>query len=352
MVPPADQLERALRGFDAASFAKRHGGYKESLNPASGEYLLTCRCGSSRLRWNVFKGTWICWGHPKTDWFGRSGDTLKLIQFLEDMDELEAIGLVLDMYTGGDAILDQLPGGLSQVRKAEVRLLPPIVWPRGVERLTEPCAPHKHAWAYLETRGITQGHVSFYQLGYGREGRYKNYIVFPVFMDRSLVYIQGRAMWNPPPEVSKERMKTWLQLTGYRKTLNPPAVGLNAIGGEVLFNYDVASTYECVVVCEGPVDAIKIGPNAVALLGKTGSPVKIERLRRMAARAYVIYLDSGEEERTNALHIATQLNPYADVWVVHPPEGYDAGKLTPEQNAQVIQSAVKYAPNMLTSNLA
>lgn len=338
-------LERALRAFDADAFARRHGGRKESLSPASREYLLTCPCGSSRLRWNVAKNVWVCWGHPTRQ--GSSGTTLALICALEDCEEIDAIGIVLSGYVGGDAKIETLSGRLTEGRPRGVRRLPQIPWPRDVDRLTEPCAPHARAWQYLASRGITAEQVRTYQLGFGRSGRLKDYIVFPVYMDRAMVFWQGRASYDPPAHFTSDERRNWIALVGYRKTLNPVSVGQNATGSEVLFNLDQASTSETIVVCEGPVDAMKVGQHAVALLGKVAQPVKVQRLIRTSARAFIIYLDRGEEERKSALALARDLVPYAPVWIASPPEGHDPGSLSPEQNAHILSSAEHFEPGKL-----
>jgi len=353
-VPSApDALSRALAAFDAAAFTKRHGGYKESLSQLSHEYLLPCPCGSSRLRWNAAKGTWICWGHPTHDYAGRSGDTLRLICVMEGLEEIDAIGIVLDGYVGGDSQIASLRGGLVAVVKQGMRRLPQIQWPSGVDRLTDPsCAPHKAAWEYLGSRGIGEAAVRLYGLGYGRSGKLDGYIIFPVVMDHALVFWQGRKTWDPPHELTGDARKAWVAMTGYKKTLNPVSVGNVATGSEVLFNYDLASSHEVIVICEGPVDAVKVGPHAVALLGKVAQSVKIERLRRTAARTFIIYLDRGAEESANAAALARELSPFASVLIAQPPVGHDAGSLSMEQNAEVLRAAVPFSPGKLDAPLS
>lgn len=348
-----DALSRALGAFDAGAFVKRHGGYKESLSHASHEYLLPCPCGSSRLRWNAAKGTWICWGHPAHDLAGRSGDTLRLICVMEGIEEIDAIGIVLDGYVGGDSNIAALRGGLVAVVKQGVRRLPQIQWPSGVDRLTDPsCAPHRAAWEYLAARGVGEAAVRLYGLGYGRAGKLDGYVIFPVHMDHALVFWQGRKVWDPPSDLTGEARKAWVTRTGYKKTLNPVSIGHLATGGEVLFGYDLARVHETIVICEGPVDAVKVGPHAVALLGKTAQAVKVERLRRTAARAFIIYLDRGTEESASAIRLARELAPFAHVSIACPPEGHDAGSLTMEQNAEVLRAAVPFAPDKLDAPLS
>lgn len=348
---PQLDLAQAVRSFDAKKFVARHGGYKESLSDASHEWLLVCPgCGSDRLRWNSQKATWICWGHPLgAD--GRSGDTIELIMTMEGCDEHEAIKSVLDGYVGGDSPIRGLTGKLSAPRP-KLRVLPEMPWPGGVDCLTSPCEPHRQAWSYLASRGIPEALVRSYGLGYGRAGRLSNYIIFPVHMDHAMVFWQGRAAWDPP-EGTKAQTKHWIQMTGYRKTLNPVAYENSSLatGRDALFNYDQARQYKHIVICEGPVDAMKVGANAVALIGKVGQEEKVERLRRLPVDSFTIYLDNGPEERAYALALAQELAPYAPVCIATPPEDSDAGKLTPEQNAAVIQRAVRFTPDKLDSGL-
>jgi hypothetical protein len=271
---------------------------------------------------------------------------------MEGIEEIDAIGIVLDGYVGGDSTIAALRGGLVAAVKQGVRRLPWIPWPGGVDRLTDPaCAPHAQAWEYLATRGIAPEVARTYGLGYGRSGKLHGYIVFPVIMDHTLVFWQGRKTWDPPRELTGEARKAWIARTGYKKTLNPVSIGQVATGGEVLFNYDMARHAETIVICEGPVDAVKVGTHAVALLGKTAQAVKVERLRRTTARAFVIYLDRGAEESASALALARELAPFAAVWIATPPEGHDPGSLSVAQNAEVIAAAVPFVADKLNAPL-
>lgn len=342
----SDRLQRALRAFDATAFAERHGGFKESRSPRSHEYLLPhlgarpdgFPCNSDRLRWHhepPKKMAWICWG------CGKTGDTLDLVGMLERTDRTGAIGIVVDGYSGGDA-----PTELREVAhvKAPTRVLerlPLIEWPRGLE-LIDPRAPaHVEAVDYLiGKRGLTYDQLAFYRIGYCRVGRLARYVVFPCFMDGGLVYWQGRATWDPPAGLSKDALRAWKQATKYRKTMNPYSDDGQTTGSmSILFNYDAARVHEHVVVVEGPIDAIKVGTNAVALFGKEPSPEKVERLLRMAARRYTVYLDPGEKEEAKALELAHQLADFAPTYFAQPPAGHDPGSLTPAQNWHVLATA-------------
>lgn len=324
-------IDRALRMFNAKGFVDKHGGHKESASQLSFEYLLPClKCGSSRLRWNhPAKQTWVCWG------CGRSGSTIDLIATYEEVSYMQAYQFVLDSYNGGDADWTVAP----ILDKQERPQILPMEWPRGAQILS-PCALHAPGWAYLHYRGITAEQAAQYQIAYGVGGRLRNYLVFPVYMQGHLVYWQARATWDPPVHLEGEERKAWVRDTQYRKTLNPINEPNTLGGGEILFNYDQAHSYDYVVITEGPVDAVKVGPFAVALFGKVAQTAKVFWLRQMPARTKVVYLDRGDKERENALELCAALEGSCErVLLAEPPEGYDPGKLTPDQNRWVLEQA-------------
>ncbi len=343
-------FRRALQAFDIEGFVRRHGGYKESKSEHSHEYLVACpRCGSDRCRWrhgrNLREGTWaakwVCWG------CGRSGNTVELIALLEKTDQVAAMDLVLSGYVGGDAVTTLTP--VRAPKRARVERLPTIPWPSGVDQIAN-VPVHAKAIEYLGRRGVDIATAIEWRLGVGRYGRFADYVVFPVFMDGGLVYYQGRAMWDPPqppPDLDQHQRKAWAKAwtreTEYQKSRNPIGIGDYGSAGEALLNYDRARVHPHVVICEGPFDAIKIGDHAIALIGKVAQPAKIERLLRLHAQRYTIYLDRGVEERARAEKLAVELYQYAPTFIAEPPEGYDAGALSREQNAWVIDRAERFA---------
>lgn len=356
-----NKVMRAVLSFNAKEFVKKHGGHKESVSERSHEYLLTCPfCEGKNLRWNARKGggVWVCWNCRKT------GDTLFLIQIFERCDREDAIKFLFDGYVGGDAklFLSEIASMPTPIDIDRIKLhrLPTMKWPAMVARAS---IASVLAWTYLRERGITSQQIEEYNIGVGLGGWLKDYVVFPVYMDGGLVYWQARAIWNPPAGLSKSARKAWIEATSYRKNLNPlnppeSKKKTQATAGDVLYNYDRASAYEHVVICEGPVDVLKVGPHATGLLGK-GTDVKIERLRRMNAKYYTVYLDRGEvkpgelksEERQKAEWIAFELANFAPTYIAVPPEGFDAGALSCEQNARIIDQAESVADIGLQSNL-
>lgn len=340
MTPTA--LEAAIAGFDAEAFTRRHGGHKESASPRSREFLLPCPfCGGDRLRWHssTRKQTWICWHCKKT------GRTTDLVMALEQVSREAAIDIIMGGYDGGDAPTHLTKVARVKTTSTQLEVLRTIAWPEGAERID--ASRHPRVFAYLAGRGIGAAEIAHYDLRTTRRGRHRGYVLFPVYMDGGLIYWQGRASWDPPPG-SKEERKAWVKRTGYRKTLNPTGVG----AGPIVYRIDEVRGLEHVVVCEGPVDAIKVGPHAVALFGKATSPTKIERLLRLPVRRYTVYLDTGADEVAQARKLAAELSEYAPTFIAQAPPGYDPGALTPAQNAAVVAAAVPFKPTGgLVSNL-
>lgn len=334
-------LERAQAAFDVRSFVERVGGHKESANPASIEYLVTCPwCGSSRCRWRhgldpdgTLRRAWTCWSCK------RSGNSVQLIGALLGGDEDTAISLLVASYHGGDA--PERLSGLAPIapRRAaadtSTQVATSIDWPADVDRLVWGSPHHRAAERYLRGRHVTPETSEGWNLGVGRHGKLRGYVVFPCYAHGALVYWQARATWDPPPNLGPEQRKAWIQSTHYRKTLNPPA---SAAG--VVLGYDSASRFDTVVIVEGPFDAINVGPHAVALLGKSATEPKIATLRRMArVRRWVVYLDHGAE--AEARKLAEGLCDLAAVDIVAPPAGWDAGGLTRDYNAAWIAANAK-----------
>ena len=308
-----------------------------------GTQTLPCpECGSGRLRWRHEprgRQTWICWGCHIT------GDSCSLIQLMEQVDTAQAVAIIMAGYVGGDAP-QSLQGVVTEAPKVTMRRQMP--WPREAEPLTP---MHGSAWSYVMARGITAEQVREYGLGVGLRGRLQHHVIFPVVMDGGLVYWQGRAAYDPPKHLDREQRKVWVATTGYRKTMNPTSEVGYASAREVLFNFDRARGEPHVVICEGPVDAIKVGPHAVALLGKNPSEEKVQRLLRLPASRYTVYLDRGEQERASALALAAELSSFAPTFIATPPEGCDPGQLSPAENAQVIAAAPPFSGRHLVSRL-
>ena len=106
----------------------------------------------------------------------------------------------------------------------------------------------RHALAYLNRRHISKYDIVKYNIGYCKEGLYKNMIVIPTYdADGRLNYFTARSFEKEP----------------YVKYRNPPS-SRDVIPNEHLINWNIP-----IILCEGPFDAIAIKRNAIPLLGKS-----------------------------------------------------------------------------------
>ena len=105
----------------------------------------------------------------------------------------------------------------------------------------------RHATAYLKNRHVGKYDIIKYNIGYCKEGLYKNMIIIPTYdADGRLNYFTARSFEKEP----------------YVKYRNPSA-SRDVIPNEHLINWNVP-----VILCEGLFDAIAIKRNAIPLLGK------------------------------------------------------------------------------------
>jgi hypothetical protein len=351
---PQSEVWRAINAWRPDKLAAAHGGHKES--PRGQEWLFPCPlCGSSRLRYNAEKQTGTCWG------CSRGFSPILLIQAMEKCDDLGALEYVMDGFVGGENKIDSLGdifGPTDKIqRRRQVRVLKHIGLPWEAVKIDPANEMFAVGRAYLNGRGVSDAEIREWDIHYCRSGRLRHYVVFPCRMNAKIVYWQARATWEPP-DLPKEERKQWIKDTFYRKTLNPTIKAkTDPSPDEVLFNFDRAATQEWVVVCEGPIDAIKIGPHAVATLGKAVGTTKIDRLAMMNASLYVIYRDHStnpkvaEEERVATATLAAELSVFGQVRIATPPMGRDAGSFTRAENELIINQSIHFKQESLTSGL-
>ena len=75
--------------------------------------------------------------------------------------------------------------------------------------------------------------------------------------------------------------------------LKPKYVNPETESRHVLFNADAIYNYKEVVICEGAFSAMAVGPNAVALIGKTVTKEKVERLKISKVEHFIITIEDG-----------------------------------------------------------
>ena len=313
--------------FDWRAFLESEGiEYVETgPNVAKGHINIQCPfCGpadpSHHMGLRLEDAAWAC--YRSADHRGRA--PTYLVAKLANVSQQVAKQMVRLSKFPQEVDLDNLK---ERLRSDGVRVLAghPIEMPSQLHQFR----PHTSSKAerrfldYLAARHVAPGMAVKYGLRWAISGPFKHRVVFPIYdakpkdtvaAGRKLVGLTGRAIVD-----AKARYWSFPSLTDYLY-LAERAVG----GGHTL------------AITEGPMDALKLaigGRNqsvrAVALLGLSVTPGKMERLAALAA-AYerlVIVLD--EAAAPDALKLQSRLSPLGAAVEFAP--GEDPGALTVEE---------------------
>lgn len=337
-------LSEAIDALDLGRFAADHFA---AWRRAGDEIRAVCpRCGKDEKLWvNVRKRAWICYYCSGAD-AGARGGVVALVRWVLCLGEVDACRWILGRVRPEELRLDYLEnatlGADRTVARAVVRDLLEMPMPEGYR----PAPDHP----YVAARGIPHMLAAENRLGVCSGGRYHARMVLPCVMGGRVVFWQARAMW---------RLRD-----GDRKVLNPenspcacvdgrptPDPGCRVCSGsgnrlatasEVLFGFDSAVRYRRVAVVEGPVSALRVGPDAVATLGKKISVVQALRLVRAGVREVDLMWDA--DAPREILRAAPWLSQFFLVRVVAMPWG-DPGDRTAAENARLRASAMVFDPS-------
>jgi hypothetical protein len=156
-----------------------------------------------------------------------------------------------------------------------------------------------------KTRGLRPDQVFYYKLGFCSAGRYKNCVILPVYDNNKLVYFVGR-------DITQKRY------------MNPPQPNRG-----ILFNYTGQDT---IVLTEGIFDAIAVGYNGVALLGKFLKEGQRAMLAKGMPKTTYIMLD--KDAKKEAVEMARVLaKSVPDVRLASTYDKKDPGSMTEQEVA-------------------
>ena len=308
--------------------------YLAKYNPQSvgdDELVIRCPlCGKEKLTVNTSKRLWHCWvcQEYKTDFSGKrvpvkgAGGIIGLVSLLEGISYSDAIRVVDE-----DSRIRSSGFSPKLVDKKRLDMVyPEIPYPVGSTMISGNLP-------YCEKRGITPVDVLEFKLFWCSYGRYANRLMFPVFEENRLVFYQARAMWEPIPGEK------------YIKSTNPPAMEGVVLGPtDFLFNLDQACHYSRVAVCEGPVDAIHTGRDAVCTFGKRLSNIQVRKLLRAGVQGIDLIWDGPTEKEPEGaipemVSAVGMLAGLFDLRVVFLPWG-DPGDYTRKEISQFRKKAV------------
>ena len=134
---------------------------------------------------------------------------------------------------------------ISETKVVSTVALPPEFI--GLDNVDSSDLMARHALAYLKNRHVSKYDILKYNIGYCKEGAYKNMIIIPTYDANGKVnYFTARSFEKNP----------------YIKYKNPSA-SRDVIPNEHLVNWNIP-----IILCEGLFDSMAIKRNAIPLLGK------------------------------------------------------------------------------------
>lgn len=165
------------------------------------------------------------------------------------------------------------------------------------------------ARAYMKKRGFDDKYLTLLGIGYCSDGDYAGTIVFPFYRQSVLVYYIGRRFIA----------------FGSNKFKNPNAEELGIGKSEIIYNEDALYIYNKVYIVESVINAITLGPNAIAIMGKKISDIQFSKISRSPCKIFIIALDPDALEQ--AIKLALRLVEKVKVKVIQFPEKEDVNSL-------------------------
>jgi hypothetical protein len=174
----------------------------------------------------------------------------------------------------------------------------------------------KHAFKFLRKRGITTDDIIKYNIGFCKEGTYKDRVIIPSYDENgSLNYFIARAYKD-----------------GIQKYKNPPTDAKSAIGMELFINWDAP-----IILIEGMFDALTVKRNVIPLFGKIIHEKLMTKLVRSSVNRIYIALDP--DAIKSALKYAEELMAYGKEIYLVELDGKDANEIGFERFLKCIEQA-------------
>lgn len=161
---------------------------------------------------------------------------------------------------------------------------------------------------YAIHRGFDIDQLSSQGVGYCNKGNLFGYLIIPFFYGNELRYYNARNVLGSGPRYSNPNKDT----TGLGKEF-------------IIYNHDALEMYNKVFICEGAFNALTMGNNAIATMGKSISAYQVNELIKSPVERFIILLDP--DAKAYAINLALKLVAYKKVKVVYLPDGKDCNDL-------------------------
>lgn len=283
---------------------------------------------------NTETGAYVCW---KCDF--RAHTVVGLVAQVEDLSWSEARGFIFtrsvklrrkqDMFSLADRVRALRPHAIVEDESTpNVNVELPEYY---VQIYDAKRAPVWQLPRYLRERGVKAATARAWGLGYCRKGKYGDRLVIPIDCPAGVSWT-ARAMSD--------------DVFG-PKYLNPPG----ADHRRLLIGWHVSRVTGDIVLCEGPLDAVRLYQHdlsALALGGKELHDEQLSMLRKLSAKAAVtVMLDPDEEVAPYKLAERLSLH-FENIYIAKLPrkttdgKKLDPGESTREQAHKAVDNAAQW----------
>ena len=330
------------RAFDLGTWLKRHA---TTATATGSEWLIACPlCGGDKLAVNVARKAWQCW---RARCGFRGWSPYVLVAAVAEVDLFAALEIVHQGALASDAPVDELPRD-DRPQREMFRMLPPAPMPPGTVRGLRPTQLE-----YVRSRRVPMPHAEAFGLGTvlgdGSETKanwlLRGRVLFPVWTHQRLTF------WTTRSTDPNARIKTLHLPLNCKVDAHPPGCacvheewGLTptpgcAASSEQLLGLHLVQPDATVVLVEGPMDAVVVGPGAVCTFGARVHPHQVAALARMGVREVVVAYDGDDAGRRGATLAALELGAFIPTRIAHLPAGADPGDLGRDAVLHLVESA-------------
>ena len=234
----------------------------------------------------------------------RCGEHPSPAQMVMDIEGLETYSELILFLRHGD--FTELTFTEEKVELSEAK---PVYLPDGFKLITQGTSTLANSFRkYVIKRGFQPEALARHGVGYCTKGEYFGYLIIPFYTEGNLRYWNARLVIGSGPRYN-----------------NPPK-DITGLGKEFLiYNSDALGLYNQVFICEGAINALTMGENAIATMGKAISRVQINELIKAPAKRYIILLDPDAIKQ--AILLALKLINFKPVKIICLPEGTDCNDL-------------------------
>lgn len=228
-------------------------------------------------------------------------------QMVMDIEKLETWSELIKFLNNGEFSTGDSP--TFREEPVELGRSLPVYLPEGFRNILHGESTLANAVrGYMVKRGFNIEDLSKLGIGYCSDGQLFGYLIIPFYYRSELRYYNARNILGSGPRYQN------------------PNKDITGIGKEfIIFNHDALSMYTTTYICEGAINAITLGPRAIATMGKSVSRYQVNELIKAPCERYIILLDPDAKDK--AIDLALKLVNYKKVKVVFLPEGKDVNDL-------------------------